>query len=543
MALLQKRLVIYVASLLLLIGVYSLTYQWGMAVYEGESRTWYQALEVVVQSMTTAGYGQDAPWETLEMTALILLIQITGIAYIVVAIPQFVVPWLETLVQPTPPEQIDHLSEHVIIVGYTALCDTLVEELETSGTPYVILEGDENRAQELHEDDFQVLYGEPAAEETLEAAFLEDALAVVVDATEREQFRTVLAIEARDPDATVLPLVSDPADARYFRYAGVDEVLSPRHRLGKALGDRVRTVLSTDLTNLERGSAFDVAEFHVDPDADLFGDSLAATRRLEADGATILGAWVRGDFVTSLSDEVAVDENTALLVAGTDAELEAVGDHTSSIGRSYQASGDPVVVLGSELVGTTASGTLERAGLDHSVVNSTGEDAADEETLLEAGLKDANTCVVALEDDTATIVATLTARALNGDLEIIAGARTADTVDALRTAGADYVLALPNVAGRMITLRVFDREVMTLEEPLQLLEVDAPALVGETISTEAIAAETGCTVIALERDTEFHSAVDGVRFDADNQLVLTGTDEQISQFRERYGETSASDSR
>lgn len=51
----------YVGSLLLLIAAYTLTYRWGMAVYEGEPRTWYHALEVVVHSMTTTGYGQDAP--------------------------------------------------------------------------------------------------------------------------------------------------------------------------------------------------------------------------------------------------------------------------------------------------------------------------------------------------------------------------------------------------------------------------------------------------------------------------------------------------
>nr|WP_206335666.1 NAD-binding protein [Natronolimnobius sp. AArcel1] len=519
-----------------------------MAVYEGESRTWYQALEVVVQSMTTAGYGQDAPWQTLEMTALVMLIQITGIAYIVVAIPQFVVPWLETLIQPAPPEQIDHLSEHVIVVGYTALCDTLVEELETSGTPYVILEGDEDRAQQLHEDDFRVLHGDPSATETLEAACLEDALAVIVDATEREQFRTVLAIETRDPDATVVPLVHDPADARYFRYAGVDEVVSPRHRLGKALGDRVRTVLSPDLSSLELGTAFDIAEFHVDPDADLFGDSLAATQQLEDAGGTVLGAWVRGDFVTSLSDETTVDENTSLLVAGTDSDLEAIGDATGTTGSQYRASRDPVVILGSDLIGTTAAGTLERAGLEYTVVDSTADDhvdvhgdVADEETLLEAGLADAGTCLVALEDDTDALLATLTARALNPDLEVIAGASTATVVDALRTAGADYVLALPNVAGRLITLRIFDREVMTLEESLKLLEVDAPALVGETVSNARVADETECTVVALERDGEIYSQVDDVEFTVDDRLIVAGTDDQLERFRERYGDDESNE--
>ncbi|ELY61224.1 potassium channel family protein [Natronolimnohabitans innermongolicus] len=547
MVALTRRLAIYVASLLLLIGLYSLVYRWGMAAFEGESRTWYQSLEFVVQSMTTTGYGQDAPWETLEMTALVVLIQVTGIAYIAVAIPQFVVPWLETLVQPTPPTEIDHVEDHVIVVGYTDLCDTLVDELEAGGTASVIVESDDERAQTLHENGFTVLHGDPGTDETLEAARLEDATAVVVDATERDLFRTVLAIESRDPTATVVPLVFDPAAARYFRYAGVDEVLSPRHRLGKALGDRVRNVVSPDFTGLELGEELDVAEFHVDPDTDLFGEPLAATRGLEdaGSGGTILGAWVRGDFVTTLSHPATIDENTSLLVAGTDDDLEAVTDATGTAGTRYQTTGDPVVVLGAGLVGQTAAGTLERAGLESTVVDrEDGEnvdvvgDATEETTLLEAGVDAAETCLVALDGDTDAILATLTANALNPELELIAGAGATSSVDALRTAGADYVLALPNVAGRMVTRRVFEQEVMTFEEQLRLLETDATGLEGETLSLETIRDETGCIVVAVERDDDVHTAVDGERFTADDQLVVAGTDAQIGRFRDTYGDRS-----
>ncbi|MFP8954786.1 potassium channel family protein [Natrialbaceae archaeon A-arb3/5] len=535
---LSARLATYVGSLLVLIGVYTVAYQQGMAIYEGEARTWYQSLEIVVQSMTTTGYGQDAPWETVEMTALVLLIQVTGIAYIVVAIPQFVVPWLGRLVEPTLPDEIEHLTDHVVIVGYTALCDALVDELESTGTPYVILEPDEDRARELHEDGFTVLYGDSEDDESLEAAGLTDALGVVVDATERELVRTVLEIEQKTPTATVLPLVADPSRARYFRYAGVDEVLSPKHRLGKALGDRVRGVLSADI---ELGSEFGVAEFHVESDAALFDEPVASGRRVESTGATLLGAWVRGDFVTELSEGARVDENTALLVAGAEPELEAVADLTGSTGSRHRTTGDPVIVVGAGLVGRSAYGTLERAGIETTLVDRTdGEqvdvvgDATEEETLLEAGVTDAETLLVATESDDEAILTTLTGRALNPDIEIIVGATTASSVWPLRTAGADYVLALPNVAGRMITLRLFDREVMTLEDELRLLETDASTLVGETVSTARIRDETGCIVVALERGGEVRSDVEEGRFKDDDRLVIAGTERQIERFRDAY---------
>ncbi|ELY57338.1 TrkA-N domain protein [Natronococcus amylolyticus DSM 10524] len=541
---LTRRLAVYVGSLLVLLALYTLTYRWGMAVYEGESRTWYQSLELVVQSMTTTGYGQDAPWETLEMTALVLLVQVTGIAYVAVAIPQFVVPWLETLVQPAPPEEIDRIEDHIVVVGYTALCDTLVEELEAEGTPYVILEDDEDRAQQLYEDDRVVLYGDPTSDDTLEAASLEAAIAVVVDATEREFVSTVLAIEGRDPAAEVFVLVTDPERARYFRYAGVDEVLSPKHRLGKALGDRVRTIIApAPEGEVTLGDEVDLTEFYVDPDAELFGEAMAATRELEETGATVVGAWVRGDFVTELSEHAHVDENTSLLVAGTESVLEAVADRAGSSGSPYRPTEEPVVVVGAGLVGRTAAGTLERAGLETTVVDRESDeivdvvgDATEEETLLDAEIEDAGTIVLALEDDDEAILVALTAGALNPSLEVLVGATTADSVRTLRAAGADHVLALPNVAGRMIALRAFDREAMPLSEQLQLRQVAAAGLAGSELETATIREETDCLVIGLGRDEEYRSDVDGAHLDEGDSLVIAGTEGQIDSFREAYAD-------
>ena len=543
MVALPKRLAVYLGSLLLLIALYSFAYQWGMATYEGESRTWYQSLEIVIQSMTTTGYGQDAPWETIEMTALVLLIQVTGIAYVLVAIPQFVVPWLEVLLEPTPPTEIDDLEDHVIIVGYTSLCDTLVDELEASGTPYVILEGDADRTQALHQEGFAVLYGDPASDETLDASHLDDALAVTVDATERDPIKTVLAIESRDPDANVFVLVDDLSQARYFRYAGVDEVLLPKQRLGKALGDRVRNVVATDLGDeVEFGTDLELREYHVEPEVELFGQPVAAAGQIERTGVTVLGAWIRGDFVTRLPEQVRIDENTALLVAGGQDELESVSEMLSSSGRRYRMADDPVVVAGRGLVGKVASGSLDRAGHETVVVDrepgpevDVVGDATDEETLVEAGLEGAGTLVVALEHDDDALRTVLTASELEPSLEIVTGANSSENVRALREAGADYVLALANVTGRMITLRTFEHEVMPLGNQLQLSTVSGSNLGDAELAPETVRQETGCSVVGLVRDDDdLQSEIEDVELTADDRLVVAGTDEQITQFQAEY---------
>ncbi|WP_137289711.1 potassium channel family protein [Natronorubrum halophilum] len=542
---LSARVAGYLGSLLILTSAYAAAYYWGMATLEGEPRTWYQALEVVIHSMTTTGYGQDAPWETLEMTALVVLIQLTGITYIFVAVPLFVVPWLQTLVRPTPPEHVNELEDHVIIAGYTPLCASLVDELDSGGTEYVILEPDGERAQSLHDDGLVVLHGDPATDDSLEDAQIGDALAVVVDESEIDHISTVIELADRDDRPRVLALVADPSRARYFRYAGADEVISPKHRLGKALGDKVRPVVGGDIESdgeIELDGNLHLAEYPVEADSRLYDESLATFRRVESGGATVLGAWVRGNFLRTLPTNVHADENTTLLAVGTADDLERVAEVTGSPGSDYRPMREPVLVVGTGTVGSSVIGNLERADIetvvldrqDGDLVDVTG-DVTTEEGLGAANVTDAGTLVLALDDDESALLATLVARELNPDLEILAAADIEENVSRLQAAGADYALGLPNVAGRLLVLRIFEREAMTFGDRILFRRLDVPEPFDDGLNRAAIRNRTGCSVVALERGGDLFTDIDGRALEGSDRLVVAGTESELSQFRAVYG--------
>ncbi|WP_436347705.1 potassium channel family protein [Natronorubrum sp. FCH18a] len=545
MARLTARLAGYLGSLLILTSVYAAVYQWGMATLEGDPRTWYQALEVVVQSMTTTGYGQDAPWETLEMTALMILTQLTGIAYIFVAVPLFVVPWLQTFVEPTPPEDVAELEDHVIVVGYTALCASLIEELESSGTEYVVLEPDEERAQSLHEDGLVVLHRDPTTDDALEDARIEDARAVVVDASEGGYISTVIELARHDDGPRVLALVADPSRARYLRYAGADEVVSPKHRLGKALGDKVRPVVDVDdeLRNaVDLGTDLHLVEYPIDPESELYDEPLATCQRVESGGATVLGAWIRGDFCRSLPTGVHADENTTLLVAGTADTLETVREATGTAGSDYRPMREPVLVVGTGTVGSSAIGDLQRADVETVVLDQRGGELVDivgdvttEDGLAAADVTDAGTLILALDDDENALLATLVARELNPDLEIFAAADLESNVVRLRDAGATYALGLPNVAGRMLALRLFERDAVTFGDRLLLRRVRVSESGGERLDAATIRDRTGCSVVALERDGDLDTDLEDRTLGGGDRLVVAGTESELEAFRESFG--------
>lgn len=79
-------------------------------------------------------------------------------------------------------------------------------------------------------------------------------------------------------------------------------------------------------------------------------------------------------------------------------------------------------------------------------------DASDDEVLLRAGIQRARGIITALSQDPYNVFVTLSARALNPGLHIVARAERQETVDKLKRAGADRVITPAQLAGqRMAT--------------------------------------------------------------------------------------------
>jgi len=535
---LSTRIAIYTGSFLGLTAAYTWLYRWGMLTLESEPRTLIHSLEVVVQSMTTTGYGQDAPWESMEMTIFMMVIQLTGIAYIFVAIPLFVVPWVRGIIAASPPESVDRLSEHVVIIGYTALCETLVDELSARGTPYLVVEADEDQARTLHERGLNVLHADPTSEAVIDAASIEAAAAVVVGSAEGEYIRAVLGITDAESDAMVVGLIEAADRARYLRYAGVDEVLFPTHRLGKVLGDKVREIIISEIESAA-ADAIEIREYALPAKSDLLGEPLADSRRLESTNATLLGAWTRGDLFSTPSADVYTDRTTRLLVAGLATDHEAVAETVGIAGRPYQPAAK-VIIVGAGLVGEIVTGVLERAGIETTVVDREDGplvdvvgDATNEPVLKEATIEAADSLIVTLAEPDA-IDTTLVARARNTDLEIIAAAAEESQVDGLRLAGADYVLALPSVAGRMLSQTVFERAVMPLNDRIRLIAVSADRLADPSVQPAKLREEIGCAIVAREREGEIQTVSEVASIDPDEQLIVAGTDRALDRLAEQY---------
>ncbi|MEF8861793.1 MAG: NAD-binding protein [Haloarculaceae archaeon] len=535
---------VFVGAALVLTAV---GYQWGMRVYEGRPRTFLDSLQFAVEMFTTTGFGGDAPWQSPEMHAFITVTDLLGMAVLVGALPVFVGPLVESTLSPGAPRELETaLSDHVVICSDTSRAEELMEELDANAVPYVIIEPDRERADELYTEGGRVIRADPQSTDGLTAAGLPSARALFADMSDQVDASIVLAAKEVAETVPVVSVVESPDMETYHRLAGADHVLSPRSLIGEGLAAKVTTATRTEIDEaVTVGEQFRLAEISIQHGSSLAGTTLADSGIREQSGVNVIGVWIHGEFHPAPSPDIRLGEGSVLLVSGRTDQLERVAEMTRSSIRQFQAR--KTVVIGYGQVGRAVSAELDDAGVPYTVVDQVDMDgvdvvgdATDSETLTRAGVEDAETVVLALPDDTTTEFATLVVRDLAPEAQIIARIEEKANISKTYRAGGDYVLSLATITGRMSASRLLtDHDVLSIEQQIRMTRELVPSLAGETIEGANIRDRTGCTVIAIVRTDEVITDVGpDTAVESDDELVIVGTDEGIRTFERVFGSES-----
>lgn len=546
-----RRAGYYLLFISVLIVVASVTYDVSMKMFEpgqyppeDTQVSLLHSMQVVVETFTATGYGSDSPWASVEMNLLVMLLDITGVGLFFLALPAVLLPLFQEALSPTPPTDLDgSFEDHVVVCSDTSRADTLIDELESNGIEYVLVEPDRDRALALHNDGQQVLHADPESVAALDTADISAARALIADISDRVDASIVLAAREATEETEIVSVVEDPEREPYHRLAGADHVLTPRKLLGEALTRKLTTDIGTDLGDTVRiDEDFEIAELPIRRGSNLAGKTLAESDLREEYGVNVVGAWVRGDFETSMGPETELEQGTILLVAGGPDKLSKLTAVTSSpIRRPFRGE---AVVVGYGKVGQTIESALADAGISCTVIDRRDDpgidivgDATDPESYQEANVERARSVVFALPDDTTTEFATLVVRDIDPTTEILARAERPDAVDKIYRAGADYVLSLAEVSGRSIATRVVeDDKILSVDTNVEIIRRSAPGLAGETLQSAAIRERTGCTVVAIERDgTVLTDLGPDSRIRPDDEVVVVGTGAGTNRFSEVFG--------
>jgi Trk K+ transport system NAD-binding subunit len=80
-----------------------------------------------------------------------------------------------------------------------------------------------------------------------------------------------------------------------------------------------------------------------------------------------------------------------------------------------------------------------------------------------------------------------------------------------------------------------DEEILGIETNVEIVKTTAPGLAGETLASAAIREETGCTVVAVERDGRTLTELEATfQLERSDRLVVAGSDADVNTFLERF---------
>ena len=207
-----------------------------------------------------------------------------------------------------------------------------------------------------------------------------------------------------------------------------------------------------------------------------------------------------------------------------------------------------VLIVGGGRVGCAAAETLEARKIPYMIVekselvgcankeNHIQGDAADRNTLIKAGIKDARSIIITTHNDAMNIYLTFYCRQLRPDVQVISRATAELTVSKLHRAGADVVLSLATMGANRILNLLQPDDVSVFTEGLNVFSRPVHStLVGKTLADVDLRKKTGCSVIAIKsNDTLVVSPDPLIPFNEQDELILIGTIDAEKQYIENY---------
>jgi len=529
----ERRIAFTVTAIVGILIVYAYVYQWALWTFVEEDISLFQALQVVIEALTTAGFGGDTDlWrESDALAVLIIMMNLSGVLLVFLAIPLYAVPLFRQAFQTRPPTS-SNLTDHVIICGHSAQDEVLHAELEAVGIPYLYIDSDPDLVTELNEQGINAMVGELEAFDTYRAANADHAKALVADIGDEANPTIMLAAKQVNPDLRTISVIRKQTVESYHRYAGADDIVSARQLLGESLGIRASGTYAEKLQQaIEAENNLQITELLIEKGSNLVGQSFREARVFDRMGITIVGAWLGGKFVVTPDPDTVIEEHTILLVAGKHGDLQ---DVETRLIPAHEGHEPRVVVCGYGTVGQSIVDALQTEGVDVTTIDIEAKegvdvvgDITDPETFRRADVRNARAVVLSLDEDTPTIFATLILNELAPDIEVIARADDEDSVQKLYSAGADFVLSLANVTGESLaSLLIDEAEILTPDVDFGFVRKSTPVFVGRSFGDLDLREQTGCTVVAVERDGNVLTDI-GASFvvEENDVLIIAGSEE------------------
>ena len=541
-----KLLFNFTLILTIMVLIYSVLFHYIM-IFEEKEFSWITGFYWTLTVMSTLGFG-DITFASDLGKAFTMLVLLSGVLFLLVMLPFtfiqfFYSPWLEAQSRAkTPRELPEGTAGHVILTSFDPITVNLIEKLNKYGYEYAILAPDLQRALELYDQNFNVVRGDVGDPETYRLLRIENAAMVV--ANNDDMTNTNISFTVREISKKIPVVTNADADNSIdiLQLAGSTHVFQFMKMLGESLARRTLG-MSMGANIIGRFDELLIAEAPA-MRTPLEGKTLIQSNLRKKTGVTVVGLWERGRFEIP-QPETLINSTTVLLLAGSAEQLKKY-DEVFSIYHVYNTADAPVLILGGGRVGRAAANILEERKIDYKVVEKSQKfiqnehyiqgNAADLETLHQAGIKNASSVIITTHDDSMNIYLTIYCRKLRSDIQIISRANLDGNISKLHSAGADLVMSHASMGANTIINLLKPDKILMVAEGLNVFRASVgKSLAGKSLAESQIRKQTGCSVIAIGKENKLNiNPEPSILLREHDEMVLIGTSDAEKRLMDIY---------
>lgn len=517
--------------------------------HEGREHSWITGFYWTMTTMTTVGYG-DVTFESDLGRMYSIVVASSGIIFLFIVLPfifirYFYAPWLEAQIRLSTPRSVPADTHgHVIICRYDSIAPDIMRRLRVEGIPHFVIEPDADKLADYFQQGVPVIAGDIDDVATYRALQVPQARMVFANRSDTENTIIALTVRQITGDVPVVAVAHEDHAVEVLSRSGASRVLPLNRWLGEHLANRINAKQAeSHVIGQYRDLLIAELPVHRTP---LVGQKIRDTQLRENTGLSVIGVWERGRLQPAHADMTLSDKSVPVVI-GTRKQLAEL-DYLLMI---YDVNPNPVIVIGAGSVGTAAARALARKEVPVVMIERdplvlfqleddgarlvTG-DASKPEILSDAGIENAPSVIVTTRDDAANIFLASQCRRLNPDVRIVSRISHDRNMEAIHTAGADFVLGSASLSIEAALSIIRGKELTLLGQQVEIYSLDLPAqLRGKTLAESAIGARTGLTVIAIERNGDVTtSPTASTTLEKGSILIVLGDTDQRREFVRVY---------
>ena len=304
----------------------TLGYYW---LWYGLGGTWIDALFMTVTTITTIGYGEVKPLDTWGriFTMVLALTGIGGLFYTFGVVMEYLVA--VRLADPggrrKMERRIEGLRGHIILAGLGRVGRQAAQELQHSGTSFVVIDPSAAAARHADEHGYLWLEGDATDDAVLERAGVRRARGLIVTTgNDAANMYIILSARVLNPDLYIVSRAMDEASVTKLSRAGANRAISPYAIGGHRLAHLILkpTVVEFFETALRAGKdALNIEDLAGPADSPVVGRTLDALNIRRVTGVTILAILREGNPLVSPPGDFALSQGDQLLALGTGEQL------------------------------------------------------------------------------------------------------------------------------------------------------------------------------------------------------------------------------